>query len=225
MSTGTARVLSIESLENFRGKLCEFGNDVKDTLSAIEMQIHRVFAWLDERAKHWHKEIRVRQEEVVRAKIELQSRKVMCREGKGPGTTDQEKALRKAQARLKEAEEKAANCKRWHPLLQHAVHEYHGPARLLAGAMDTDLLHTLNLLAQKIAALEAYLAVVAPVLPQPASVGSSADGPLSSAGFGETAVAIVPTAQENASVATKNAEVSSAEEPQPQSTYTLRGPD
>jgi hypothetical protein len=186
---GSARVLSIESLERFRGKLCEFGKDVKDTLSAIEMQIHRVFAWLDERGKHWHREIRVRQEEVLRAKMELQSRKNMCKDGRGPGTTDQEKALRRAQARLKEAEDKLAACKKWQPQLQHAVHEYHGPARLLAGAMDTDLLHTLSLLAQKIASLEAYLAVTAPQLPPLAGTGESADTALPSAAFGQPAAA------------------------------------
>src|SRR5947209_8434828 len=165
MSTGTARVLSIESLVRFRGKLCEFGEDVKDTLSAIEMQLHRAFDWLDERAKHWHKEIKVRQEEVVRAKIDLESRKMMCKDGRGPGTTDQEKALRKAQARLKEAEEKAAACKRWHPLLQHAIHEYSGPARLLSSSLDTELINALALLAQKLDALEAYLSLAVPTLP------------------------------------------------------------
>src|SRR5229473_5109777 len=171
--SGAARVLSIESLARFRAKLCEFGKDVKDSLCAIDMQIHRAFNWLEERGKYWKHEIRVREEEVVRAKIELQSRKGMCKEGRGPGTTDQEKALRKAQARLKEAHEKAACCKRWHPLLQHAVHEYQGPTRVLSGFIDTELLHALNLLAQRLEALEAYLAVAPPSLPEPAGTSST----------------------------------------------------
>src|SRR5437870_8073019 len=124
---GRARVTSIETVEDFRAKLCEFGKDAKDTLCAAEMQIRRTFDWLNERGKHWQKEVRKREEEIVRAKIELQARKGMCKDGRGPGTTDQEFALRKAQMRLKEAEEKVAHCKRWGPLLQHAVHEFHGP--------------------------------------------------------------------------------------------------
>ena len=59
----------------------------------------------------------------------------MCKDGKGPGTSDQERALYKAKMRLKEAEDKLANCKRWGPLLQHAVHEYHGSARALSGTL------------------------------------------------------------------------------------------
>ena len=47
--SGAARVLSVESLDRFRTKLCEFGKDVKDTLCAIDMQIHRAFNWLVER--------------------------------------------------------------------------------------------------------------------------------------------------------------------------------
>jgi hypothetical protein len=214
MSTGTARVLSVESLVLFRARLCKFGEDVKDTLSAVEMQIHRVFAWLDDRAKHWHREIKVRQEELVRAKLELQTRKIMCKDGRGPGTTDQEKSLRKAQARLKEAEDKAAACKRWHPLLQHAIHEYHGPARILSSSMDIDLKHTLALLAQKIESLEAYLAVAVPSLPLPPSADSSGTTGLECMGFGETAVAIASIAREAAVQAAETPEETSDKETQ-----------
>jgi len=174
---GAARVTSIETVQDFRAKLCEFGKDAKDVLCAAEMHIRRMFDWLNERGKHWQKEIKHRQEEVVRAKIELQARKGMCKDGKGPGTSDQERALYKAQMRLKEAEEKLACCKRWGPLLQHAVHEYHAPARQLAGKLDTDLLKALALLQRKLEDLEAYLALAPPATPMPAGVSSTAEGP------------------------------------------------
>ncbi|HEV3448389.1 MAG TPA: hypothetical protein VG099_27380 [Gemmataceae bacterium] len=174
---GAARVTSIETVQDFRAKLCEFGKDAKDVLCAAEMHIRRTFDWLNERGKHWQKEIKHRQEEVVRAKIELQARKGMCKDGRGPGTSDQERALYKAQMRLKEAEEKLACCKRWGPLLQHAVHEYHAPARQLAGKLDTDLLKALALLQRKLEDLEAYLALAPPATPMPAGVSSTAEGP------------------------------------------------
>jgi hypothetical protein len=157
-----ANVTSIESVERFRGRLVEFGKELQDALSGIEMHIRRTFDWLDEQAKHWKLEIRKREEEVTRAKIELQSRKAMCKDGRGPGTTDQEKALRKAQTRLKEAEEKAKNCKKWVPLLQHEVHEYHGPARLLGSFVETEFATGLAILKQKLAELDAYLSIAAP---------------------------------------------------------------
>src|SRR5581483_12035320 len=106
----SARVTSIETVEQFRNALCEFAKDAKDSLAAVDMQVHRTFDWLTERLKHWQHEVRVRQEELTRAKIELTSRKFANRDGKGPGVTDQEKAFRKAQARMKEAEDKVAAC-------------------------------------------------------------------------------------------------------------------
>ena|SRR5437879_5367675 len=183
-----ARVTSIETVQEFRNKLCEFGKDAKDVLCGAEMQVRRMIDWLKERLKHWQREIKVRQEEVTRAKIELQSRKAMCKDGKGPGTSDQERALYKAMMRLKEAEEKVAACKRWDPLLQHAIHEYHGPARQLGGYLDTDLVHGLALLQQKLEALEAYLALAPPSTPMPANAGSSAEEPRMTAGSSSTTV-------------------------------------
>jgi hypothetical protein len=188
----SARVTSIETVDKFRSSLCEFGEDVKDTLCAVDMHIRRTFDWLADQGKFWQKEIRKRQEEVVRAKIELQSRKAMCKEGRGPGTTDQEKALRKAQARLKEAEDKLMNCKRWLPLLQHATKEYYGPARSLANVLDTQLVQALARLEQKFAALQAYLAIAPPSTSDVALVGSSAESVATSEAPAGTAVETVP---------------------------------
>jgi DNA repair exonuclease SbcCD ATPase subunit len=158
----SARVTSIETVQRFRNALCEFGKDVLDTLCAADMQLRRTSDWLIQISRFWQREIRVRQEELTRAKIELTSRKYACRDGKGPGYTDQEKAFRKAQARLAEAESKLANCRRWKPLLEHAIREYQGPARQLSGAADADMQQILALLDQKLEALDAYLALAPP---------------------------------------------------------------
>jgi hypothetical protein len=171
--SGSARVTSIETVQHFRNALCEFGKGVQDTLCAVDLQIRRTTDWLVEQGRFWQREIKVRSEELTRAKIELTSRKYANRDGKGPGITDQEKAFRKAQARVKEAEDKLANCRRWKPLLEHAVREYQGPARQLSSAADTDLQHSLALLDQKLAALEAYLALAPPPTSDLTEVGPS----------------------------------------------------
>src|SRR5438876_9094539 len=106
-----ARVTSIETVQHFRNALCEFGKEVQDTLCGVELYIRRTTDWLADQGRYWQQQIRVRQEEFTRAKIELTSRKYANQGGKGPGTTDQEKAFRKAQGRLREAEEKLANCR------------------------------------------------------------------------------------------------------------------
>jgi len=161
----TANVSSLEKIHEFRSQLCEFGAKARETLAAIDMYNQRTVDWLGNQFKFWHHQIKVRQEDLVRAKIELERRKNMSKEGRGPGTADHEKNLRKAQARLKEAEDRLANCRRWQPLLDHALHEYQGPARSLSGALESDLLKALAFLERKLTALESYLALAAPSLP------------------------------------------------------------
>src|SRR5262245_33144063 len=108
----SAKVTSIRALEDFREALCAFAIDGQDALGAADMQIRRAIQWLNEQQKYWVRQIRERQEELTRAKIELQQRKFENRDGRGRGTSEPEKNLRKAEARLKEAEQKAASCKR-----------------------------------------------------------------------------------------------------------------
>jgi hypothetical protein len=169
----SAKVHSIQAIEDYREALCAFAVDGQDALGAVDMQVRRAVSWLAEKQKYWVKEIRERHDEVQRAKIELQQRKYENRDGRGRGTSEPEKNLRKAEARLKEAEQKAANCKRWQPELQHAVMEYQGPARQLSGALESELKHAVAVLDQKIEALESYLALAAPSAPILEPVGST----------------------------------------------------
>src|SRR5262245_46083559 len=149
MSQG-AKVTSIPALERFREALCEFAVEGQDALSGVEMQLRRAMDWLKEKGRYWQKEIRERHDEVVRTKLELDQRKHENRDGKGRGTTEPEKNHRRAQERLKEAELKLAQCKRWLPQYEHALREYQGPSRLLSGALETELKQAVALLDNKL---------------------------------------------------------------------------
>jgi dGTP triphosphohydrolase len=160
-----ANVNSIAALAEFRAELAEFVEDARDALSANEMEIQRAFAWLDDQTRHWQREIRNRQDEVVNAKNNLASRKMFKTFGKPPDCTEQEKLLRRAQQRLVEAEEKFAACKRWAPQLRRNVDEYESQARLLAGMLEADMLKAGIRLEKQIAALEAYVNTAPPPAP------------------------------------------------------------
>src|SRR5260370_813267 len=159
----SARVTSIEALREFRGSLSRFGHDAKEAVCATELEIRRVFDWLEAQLKTWQKEVRDRQEEVVRAKAELIQRQYGKRDGYGAGTTDQEIALEKAIRRLQEAEGKVEKIRQWRNLLPRAVAEYEGPARQLMGMLDADLPRGIAILDQKIDALDAYMKTAAPL--------------------------------------------------------------
>jgi hypothetical protein len=160
--TQAAHVTSIEALEQLRAALVKFGTDAQAALCAADLDIRRTLDGLEQQLKRWQTELRVRQEDVVRAKAELARRKWGHRDGGGPGTTDQEIALAKAQQRLREAEEKIETVRRWQRLLPREVHDYEGPARTLAGWLEANLRTTTTILASKIAALEAYAATLPP---------------------------------------------------------------
>src|SRR5262249_21560876 len=178
--TRSARVTSIQTVEAFKGALCEFGKDARDALCAADLAVRRAVDWLKAQQQFWQRELRKRQEDVVQAKKELTARKYQNRDGRGLGSTEQEKALKKAQDRQREAETKLANCKRWAPELHHAVTEYEGPTRQLAGPLDTDLVQAVALLEHKLEALEAYLRLAPPDLPglapEATGMGSAAVG-------------------------------------------------
>jgi hypothetical protein len=159
---GTARVTSVAALEDFKARLAEFGVDAGNALVSIQTEIRRVFEWLEAQAKLWQREVQKRQELVSRARSDLDARKWMTRDGLSAGTTEQEIALAEAIRGLRRAEEKVDNCRRWSLALPQEAIECEGPARVLAGMLESDLRLATSLLDQKIAALEAYLALIVP---------------------------------------------------------------
>lgn len=167
----SARVGSIDALKALHAALARFGPDAQEALGAAEIEIRRVFDYLHDQLKHWQRQVERRREEVNRARIDLTHARAL-RQGERSGYVEQEIALRKAQAQLREAEEKVVVVKRWLLHLPQAVSEYEGPARRLAGLLDADHKKGIALLENKIAALEAYAEVhVAEPPPPPTSLG------------------------------------------------------
>lgn len=160
-----AHVTSIEALAAWKDSLCVFAAEGRDALTAVEMEIRRAVDWVEDQIKLWHAEVRKSEEAVVQAKAELTRRKMLPIVGKHPDCTEQEKALRKAQARLAHAEEKLETCRRWLPRLRKSIEEYEGFARPLAAWLEHDLPRACAVLEQRIAALEKYVGTAPPPSP------------------------------------------------------------
>jgi hypothetical protein len=181
-----ADVRSIEAVRDWKAAMQSFQVSAREALLAIELAIRRAFDWLEEQRHFWQQEIRRREEAVTQAKAELTRRKMLPIIGKHPDCTEQEKALRKAQQRLAEAEDKLEQCRRWATPLRRAVDEYEGPARKLAALLEGDLPRALAVLERKIRALESYVELQAASDPAAsgASHGPGADTPASGASHG-----------------------------------------
>ncbi len=156
-----AEVASLDAVRDWKTALVSFRDSAQDALLAIELAIRRAFDWLAEQRNRWQMEIRKREEELTRAKSELWRKKNMPIIGT-PDSVAEEKAVRRATARLEEAEEKLKKTREWSIALGRAVEEYEGPGRRLAFRLEGDVPRALGLLEQKIAALEAYVALLAP---------------------------------------------------------------
>jgi chromosome segregation ATPase len=162
----SARVNSLDALKALHAALARYGPEAQEALGAAEIAIRRVLDFLHDQLNYWQRQVEKRQEDVNRARADLTHARAI-RQGERSGYVEQEIALRKAQVRLREAEEKVVVTKRWLLHLPQAIHEYEGPARRLAGLLDADLKQGLTVLENKIALLEAYMAVQAAEPPAP----------------------------------------------------------
>lgn len=163
----SARLTSIQAVKQWREAVCLFKDDAGDALIAVDLEIRRTEDWVQNQAKFWQNEVRRREDLVVQARNDLVRRKMQVTPaGREPDTTEQQKALRRAQAMLKQAEEMVARCREWAIKLRQAVEEYQGFGRHLAGMLEGDLPRAVNLLERKLDAIDAYLATTAPQAPK-----------------------------------------------------------
>ena len=133
-----------------------FADKAKDAMSATRWKSAGRMIGSNRSCSLWKTEIRRAEDAVIQAKTELARRRIIKFNDRPPDTTEQEKALRKAQARLAHAEEKRDNTKRWLRQLPDAIEEYDGQARPFSDMLEHDLVKMSLFLEQKIAALEAY---------------------------------------------------------------------
>jgi hypothetical protein len=139
MSPG-ADVQAIDALEDWHGALCLFREEAIEALNSIALEIRRAFDWVEEEGKAWYREARQAEEDIVRAKAELNQRKTPDYGGRIPDTSVQEENLARAKARLRFAEEQIDVCRKWSVRLPKMVNEeYEGAARRMSNFLEADL--------------------------------------------------------------------------------------
>ena len=152
----SAHVTATQPLIHFQGDLASFKHEAQEALLAVEMEIQRAEGFIDDQLKYWTAYVRKAEDMVFQTKNELARRKMMRIGDRPQDCTEQEKAYKKALARLEFAEEKLATTKRWQREWPEAVREYLGPGRQLGSILEIELPRMQAFLNQKIAALEAY---------------------------------------------------------------------
>jgi hypothetical protein len=151
----SAQVYSLDRLKRLHEALSRFANDAQTALGVADRAIRHIDETLDERLTYWQQQVNRRREEVGQARSALAHARAL-HDGSTVGCIEQELAVRKAQDRLREAEEKVVIVRRWQRELPTFAKDYDGPSRGLTGFIESDLRRAIVLLENKIATLEAY---------------------------------------------------------------------
>jgi hypothetical protein len=162
MSQG-ANVRSVDAIKDFKITLINFAEEARVGLSSTDMELRQVRNWLTrDQLTYWQSQVKRGQERVSMAKAELHRRQLSQANSESVSDTDQKDALRDALRQLREAEEKVQVIKRWIPMLEHAVSEYHSQSQPLGDRLAGSFAQTLNIITRMITALDAYLKLSVP---------------------------------------------------------------
>jgi hypothetical protein len=178
-----ARVTSIEAVREFKASLQIYCEHAKDALSSVEMESRRMLDWIGrEQLGYWQRAVRARQDEVSQAKADLFRKRLPAAHGDQPDCIEEKKAVRVAQMRLEEAEEKVEKCREWARQLPRAIEEYTGFAHQLAAMVEGDFPTPVAHLDKIIASLHAYTDLIAPAGSSARPAPSAAPAPASAPG-------------------------------------------
>lgn len=164
----SARVHSLESLDQARIAVQRFAEDVQTALAEVESDALRTVSWLQQdRLLYWEREVRRREERVQQARSEL-TRKELTSSQTKPSCVEERKALERAKAALEQAERRLVATRRWAPLVEREFHLY----RKQVGAIQDFAARELPRAAERIEAMRAslvsYAAVGRSAAPRPA---------------------------------------------------------
>jgi hypothetical protein len=170
----SANVLSVQALKDFKNAMINFGEEARNALSGVDMELRRMRDWLErDQLGYWQAQVKRRSEEVMQARSDLHRRKITQQGSDAVSDAEQKEALREATRRLRVAEDKVALIKRLIPALQRAIAEYHSHSQPLGDHLSGGFERSLASLERMIAALDAYLATAVPTAPQHESTEST----------------------------------------------------
>jgi hypothetical protein len=167
-----ASVHSIEAIGGFRAALATFAEEVEAALGAVDMEVRRAVQWVQyDRRNFWQEQIKRRREAVASARSDLFRKQLQKKADHAPDMTEQKEALRLAEVRLRDAEQRVVLIKKWEPALLQAMLEYRASTRRIK-ACAADAPRAIFVLGRMVEALEAYLREAPPTLGEPAPIGA-----------------------------------------------------
>lgn len=153
----SANVKSIDALKRFQAAVTMFQEDARLCVSALEMQLLRMLAWLErDRPVFWKREIENCYRQMGEARIRLHQCRMRRTGDFRPTCFEEQKDLERWKKELEFAQKQIPVVKYWNVCAHHEANEYHGRASQLTRAIERDIPHLLAMLHQAVDCLEAY---------------------------------------------------------------------
>lgn len=174
----TARVESVESINEFRVRLMKFQEMAQRALSDADSDVNRMMRWLEgEGLTFWNNAIRKRQEILAKAEEALRFKKLYKdASGSTPSVVEEQKAVKVAKDRLNEAQEKLKNVKHWTRELLKQSTLYRGAVAQFSNDVAAGVPHAVAQLGAWVAQLEKYMEVEAVGVGGPEAAGAAGGG-------------------------------------------------
>ena len=138
--SGPAKVHSTNAIEEFRGALTRFEQRAQNAIDTLAAEVRRGVDWLEHDCPaHWKKQIKISEDAIHQAKLELERCLMFPVAGERPACREQRATLKKTQARLEYCREKRERVKHWTRQLQHEQFEYEGRLGQLRRMLEADL--------------------------------------------------------------------------------------
>jgi hypothetical protein len=159
-------VKSIQTLRDLETSLGRFAGEAQEALNSADLEIRRTLERLQDRLRHWSREVERRQQEVQAAQAALQrclNSGYYDRDGRyhAPSCGGYETALLTARRRLQEAQTELQNTSNWLNRAKKAEANYRKEARRLEQMASSSIPRARALLNRKVTELDSYLAVSA----------------------------------------------------------------
>jgi hypothetical protein len=170
-----AKVEDLEVFRVFRAALVKFAQAAEQALAGADGHISKTRAWLEgEQRRYWEAQARKRAEAVTQARDAVRQKKLFADgSGRKRDASEEEKALKRAEAALAEAVHKIEAVRKALPKLDRENDLYRGGVARLNGALAGDVPKALALLDRLAGRLEAYLQVEGRSEASPAVTGAS----------------------------------------------------
>jgi hypothetical protein len=154
----SANINSVEAVTRFLALLRDRQERAGNILAAHQQEMHRVLDWFEQELPYlWKQELRRRYDRVSMTRTEYENCKRRAMTGERPSCHQEKMAYERARQRLREAEQKADEIKRWRTRFAQEADECRGRLGKFQHFLDADLRKTIALIERMVQSLEGYI--------------------------------------------------------------------